>query len=141
MARELFNHFNHRNMDAIIKLVKTTLEKLRKRIWASQAVKSYLNEQSMGGGGLLDKKETPVFKCYAVLAIPIIVMQPSLDEVQQSLNKSVQFILNVSKQVTEWTRIKRIGLVKKKELTKKDLNKGNLTNFCLLMLGLLHVIN
>lgn len=29
---ELLNHFSHRNLDAIVKVIKLTLEKLRKRI-------------------------------------------------------------------------------------------------------------
>jgi hypothetical protein len=29
---ELLNHFSHRNLDAIVRVIKMTLEKLRKRI-------------------------------------------------------------------------------------------------------------
>ena len=46
----------------------------------------------------------PVFKSFAVLAIPSIGIQPSLDEIQQYLNKSVQLIVNVSKNITQWTK-------------------------------------
>lgn len=31
-------------------------------------------------------------------------MQPSLDEIQQYLNKSVQLIVNISKSITQWTK-------------------------------------
>ena len=41
VAQELFSHFNHRNLDAIVKLVKTTLERLRRRILASQIANIY----------------------------------------------------------------------------------------------------
>ena len=34
-AQELLNHFNHRNLDALLKAVRYTLEGLRKRITAS----------------------------------------------------------------------------------------------------------
>ena len=45
-----------------------------------------------------DKRDSlPVFKCDAVLAIPNIVMQPTLDEVQQAVNRMAQLIIGVSK--------------------------------------------
>lgn len=54
-----------------------------------------------------------MFRSFAVLAIPTIGMQPSLDEIQQYLNKSVQAIVNVSKNLTQWTKGRR--LQKKKD--------------------------
>lgn len=47
-AYELFSHFNHKNLDALIKLVKNTLEKLRRRITASQSKLAY-NDTSKKG--------------------------------------------------------------------------------------------
>lgn len=52
--------------------------------------------------------EIPVFRSFAVLAIPTIGMQPSLDEIQQYLNKSVQAIVNVSKNLTQWTKGRKL---------------------------------
>jgi dynein heavy chain len=100
-AQELFNYFSHKNSDSIVKLVRSTLEKLRKRISTSQSTLTY------GSDGEKDKKDKPVFKCNGVLAIPAITMQPTLDEVQQTLNKAVQNIINVSKSVTQWTKGKK----------------------------------
>lgn len=34
-AQELLSHFNHRNVDALLRLTRNTLETLRKRIHAS----------------------------------------------------------------------------------------------------------
>lgn len=47
-AYELFSHFNHKNLDALVKLVRNTLEKLRKRITASQSSLAY-NEKIKKG--------------------------------------------------------------------------------------------
>lgn len=47
-AYELFNHFNHKNLDALVKLVRFTLEKLRKRITASQAILAYSEAKNKG---------------------------------------------------------------------------------------------
>ena len=43
-AQELLNHFNHRNLDAVLKAVRYTLEGLRKRITAS-SMSSYVAGQ------------------------------------------------------------------------------------------------
>ena len=47
-AYELFSYFNHKNLDALVKLVRNTLEKLRKRITASQSSLAY-NEKIKKG--------------------------------------------------------------------------------------------
>lgn len=60
-ANELFNYFNHKNVDAIIKLVRTTLERLRKRINSSQTLLRFVDSKEK------IKKEIPVFKCFAIL--------------------------------------------------------------------------
>ena len=99
-AFELFNYFNHRNLDAIIKLIRSTLERIRKRILASNFSLNYNESKEK-------KKEIPVYLSYAVLAIPTINMQPSLDEIQQNLNKAVQTIINVSKNICQWSKAKK----------------------------------
>ena len=109
-AKELLNFFSHKNLESIIKLIKSTLEKLRKRISATQTM-NYLNPNEKS------KKEKPVFKCFAILAIPNITMQPALDEVQQSLNKAVQLVIGVSKQISLWDK-ERLSSSKKKQREK-----------------------
>ena len=51
----------------------------------------------------------PFFRTNAVLAIPNIIMQPTLDEVQQSLNKAAHLVLSVSKGVAQWNKERRKG--------------------------------
>ena len=51
----------------------------------------------------------PFFRTNAVLAIPNIIMVPTLDEVQQSLNKAAHLILSVSKGVAQWNKERRKG--------------------------------
>jgi len=119
-ANELFNFFNLKSLEAMIKLVRSTLEKIRRRILqASKALNIY---------GIIDDKEDlkcrdiPVFKTYAVLAMPNLIIQPSIDEMQHSLNKCIQSILNVSKNLINWTG--RIKSNKKKENLKEQSNSG-----------------
>ncbi|XP_056016925.1 dynein axonemal heavy chain 5-like isoform X3 [Ostrea edulis] len=99
-ANELLAHFNHRNQDALLKVTKNTLESLRKRITSSSMV-HYLGDT--GNFGDSKKDSGPFFKTFATLAIPNIVMQPALDEVQQTVNKAAQMIISVSKGVAKWS--------------------------------------
>ncbi|CAF0723345.1 unnamed protein product [Didymodactylos carnosus] len=89
--KELINYFSHKNLDAIVKVIKLTLEKLRKRITSTLTYGR-------------NNHEAPVFKVFAELAIPNIVVQPPTDEVQLYLNKAVQTILSVAKNISQWSK-------------------------------------
>ncbi|XP_055955514.1 dynein axonemal heavy chain 5 isoform X2 [Patella vulgata] len=99
-AMELLIHFNNRNLDALLRATRYTLESLRKRI-TSSSMAHYIGDTSYGDG---KKDSRPFFRTNAVLAIPNIIMQPALDEVQQALNKVVQTIISVSKGVALWSK-------------------------------------
>lgn len=88
---ELLNHFSHRNLDAIVRVIRMTLEKLRKRITTTL---SYGRNH----------REAPVFKVFAELAIPNITIQPSTDEVQGYLHKAVTTIVSISKSISQWNK-------------------------------------
>ena len=85
---DLLHHFSHRNLDAIIRVIRTTLEKLRKRITSSGR----------------NRREVPIFKVFAELAIPNVIVRPSIDEVQIYLNRVVQTIISVSKNISQWDK-------------------------------------
>ncbi|XP_025115342.1 dynein heavy chain 5, axonemal-like isoform X3 [Pomacea canaliculata] len=100
-ARELLIHFNNRNQDALLRCVRNTLESLRKRI-ISSSISHYQSESSMYGDSKRDSR--PFFRTNVTLAIPNIVMQPALDEVQQGLSKAVQHVLSVCKGIAQWSK-------------------------------------
>lgn len=54
----------------------------------------------------------PIIRTNINLSIPNIIMTPSLDEVQQTLNKAVDFIVKVMKGVRQWSkeRISKVGV-------------------------------
>lgn len=68
----------------------------------STAYSCVLTDTNQYGEG--KKKECPFFRCNVGLAIPNIVMQPTLDVVQQVVNKAVQMVLGVSKGVSQWSK-------------------------------------
>jgi len=48
--------------------------------------------------------EVPFFRCNAMLVIPTVVMSPTLDEVQQAVNRAVHLVLSVFKAVGQWSK-------------------------------------
>ena len=47
----------------------------------------------------------PLFRADIVLQIPNVVMKPSLDDLQSSLNKAVQVILKTSMEIPQWEHL------------------------------------
>ena len=47
----------------------------------------------------------PLFRADIVLAIPNVVMKPSLDDLQSALNKAVQLILKTSQDIPQWEHL------------------------------------
>jgi len=95
-AQYLIDHFSHANLEALIRLTRSTMESIRRRITASS---------SLHYGDFSDDKKNdyqPAFKAKCVLSIPNIVMRPNLDDVQTAVNQVVQNILLVHKKVFMW---------------------------------------
>ena len=95
-AQYLVDHFSHSNLEALLRVTRTTMESIRRRITVSSSV-SY-------GESSDDKKKDykPAFKAKCVLSIPNIVMRPNLDDVQTAVNQVVQNILAIHKKVYIW---------------------------------------
>lgn len=49
-------------------------------------------------------RQQPIFRAGVCLSIPNIVMMPALEEIQQALNKAVEYVVNVSKGVGQWSK-------------------------------------
>ena len=98
--KDLLNHFSHRNLEAIIRVIRISLEKLRKRILSST---NYgIQNHSPDFLTARNRREVPMFKIFAELSIPNIVIRPTVDEVQIYLNKVVQTIVSISKNISQW---------------------------------------
>jgi len=118
---ELLNHFSHRNLDAIVRVIRITLEKLKKRITLSYNYSTKINSlkpffffiKYLFSGR--NRREAPVFKVFAQLAIPNVTIQPTIDEVQIYLNKVVQTIISISKNISQWDKDRSQKRVNKPE--------------------------
>uniref|UniRef100_A0A668T4J6 AAA+ ATPase domain-containing protein n=1 Tax=Oreochromis aureus TaxID=47969 RepID=A0A668T4J6_OREAU len=93
-AQELLSYFNHRNVDALLRVTRNTLEMLRKRIHTSSLI-------NFSGGSCLISGHHAIFRVNMTLSIPNIVMVPALEEVQQALNRAVECVVSVSKGVSQ----------------------------------------
>ncbi|XP_026120715.1 dynein heavy chain 5, axonemal isoform X1 [Carassius auratus] len=101
-AKELLSHFNHRNVDALLRLTRNTLETLRKRINASSLMHFLADADS--SSRQRGTAQQPIFSVGVCLAIPNMIAVPGLDEVQQALNKVVDCVVSVSKGVGQWSK-------------------------------------
>uniref|UniRef100_H0X0M1 Dynein axonemal heavy chain 5 n=1 Tax=Otolemur garnettii TaxID=30611 RepID=H0X0M1_OTOGA len=112
-ACELLSHFNHQNMDALLKVTRNTLEAVRKRIHSSHMV-NFLDGNS---ASKVRQNSLPIFRANVTLAIPNIVMAPALEDVQQTLNKAVDCIISVPKGVRQWSS----ELLSKKKIHERKM--------------------
>ncbi|RLV98350.1 hypothetical protein DV515_00010875 [Chloebia gouldiae] len=115
-ANELLSYFSDCNIDALLKVTRHTLETIRKHIHAFSTI-NFLENHSMSKQ---KKGAYPIIRANINLSIPNIIMTPSLDEVQQTLNKAVDSIVKVMKGVRRWSkeRISKEEVLERKALLR-----------------------
>ncbi|XP_023210259.1 dynein heavy chain 8, axonemal-like [Centruroides sculpturatus] len=94
---ELRHFFGTKITDSIIHCIRHSLVVLHKRVVS----------KSLHIGTKLQTKESlistkPSFLGKIMLMIPDVIMQPSLDEVQQILHKSTEMIIDITKGISSW---------------------------------------
>ncbi|KAM8815689.1 dynein axonemal heavy chain 5 isoform 1-T1 [Rhynchonycteris naso] len=112
-ACELLSHFNHQNLDALLKVTRNTLEAIRKRIHSSNMI----NFRDSHSASQIKPNSQPIFRTDITLAIPNITMVPALEDIQQVLNKAVEYIVSVTKGVRQWSS----ELLSKKKMHEKKM--------------------
>ncbi|XP_072317021.1 dynein axonemal heavy chain 5 [Eucyclogobius newberryi] len=100
-ARELLSYFNHRNVDALLRLTRNTLEMLRKHIHSSQG---HFMTENDSFSFTKSRVQPAIFRVSVTLSIPNIAMVPALEETQQTLNRAVECVVSVSKGVGQWSK-------------------------------------
>ncbi|XP_047128116.1 dynein axonemal heavy chain 8 isoform X1 [Hydra vulgaris] len=118
---ELINIFNNKLIDALLRCIRNSLDVLKRRFQG----KSYNSNEKNSSYSAL-----PFFKADIVLSIPNVIFQPSIDDIQQVLNKCYHSILEVCKNVHQWSQVKdsESAIPKSKNFYKyitdhKDVNK------------------
>ncbi|GAA55986.1 dynein heavy chain 5 axonemal [Clonorchis sinensis] len=93
-ARRLLDSYHHRFVDTLLRVVRNTLENLRKHLMAP-AHRVY---DATGSSGERDT----YFFCEAYLSLPNITIQPSVEYMQNVTNGVIQQIVLVTDNVTKW---------------------------------------
>lgn len=112
-CEDLFSHFQHRNLEALVCAVRSTLDLLRKRLATSSSLRSQYDDGS---------RPAPCFATELVLSLPNIVsthyhcttalmcmcdcaqvLVPSLEELQAVVNQVVQCVSDIGQSIPCWT--------------------------------------
>ncbi|KAI9325129.1 dynein heavy chain, N-terminal region 1-domain-containing protein [Obelidium mucronatum] len=81
--------FNLQNLEALVQCTKGSVDLLRSRLG------NYTSNQYGKSGS-----QKPFFKAELVLLIPMVVLQPKLEDIQGALNKAANMVAEVSKKLT-----------------------------------------
>ena len=106
-ADNLLAYYEERNIETIVQLLRSTLECIRKRIAVHSIGYSSYTTSAMEAKRR-EKVDHPLFQSDIILAMPSILMKPSLDEIQQALNQAVSTITLFTNQVFKWGQERRI---------------------------------
>lgn len=98
-CRDLYQYFNTKNSEALVRATKFSLDSIKKRV--------FLPTRSMIGPREDEENEppapTPPFLLTDImLAIPNITLSPSMEDVQQVINKAGQMVLEVNRGIALW---------------------------------------
>uniref|UniRef100_A0A8C3JBK3 Dynein axonemal heavy chain 8 n=1 Tax=Calidris pygmaea TaxID=425635 RepID=A0A8C3JBK3_9CHAR len=88
-CKELVTCFSHQLLESLQKATQLSLDSLKKRI--SFSVRPNKSEEVAA-----------FLKAEVHLVIPNVVMVPSLDDIQQAINRMIQLILEVNRGVAQW---------------------------------------
>ncbi|XP_029140899.1 dynein heavy chain 8, axonemal, partial [Protobothrops mucrosquamatus] len=100
-CKEVVAYFSHQLLDSLQKTTRLSLDALKRRVFVSSSTNfgrlPYLPQTTV-------KPEDVVtfLKAEVHLAIPHVVMVPSLDDIQQAINRMIQLTLDVSRGVAHW---------------------------------------
>uniref|UniRef100_A0A8C9TK44 Dynein axonemal heavy chain 8 n=1 Tax=Scleropages formosus TaxID=113540 RepID=A0A8C9TK44_SCLFO len=93
-CKEMYSYFSSKLLDALVKATRLSLNILKQRIFVP--VHLIMLED------LKSEDFVTFIKSEVHLTIPNMVMVPSLDDIQQAINRLVHLVLEVSRGVTRW---------------------------------------
>ncbi|XP_030652607.1 dynein heavy chain 8, axonemal [Nomascus leucogenys] len=90
-CKEVFAFFSHQLLDSLQKATRLSLDTMKRRIFVASLYERKRSEDIIS-----------FIKSEVHLAIPNVVMIPSLDDIQQAINRMIQLTLEVSRGVAHW---------------------------------------
>ncbi|XP_062336343.1 LOW QUALITY PROTEIN: dynein axonemal heavy chain 5-like [Osmerus eperlanus] len=91
-----------KNTEALAKATKSSLDTLRRRLHVTSSMYQSSSSSAASPYQARQQSQTPLFRSSIQLAIPNIVLRPSLDEIQNTVNKIVSVVLSMAKDVPLW---------------------------------------
>eukprot|EP01135_Chromosphaera_perkinsii_P008183 Nk52_evm5s1178 gene=Nk52_evmTU5s1178 len=101
-CKDLQAHFNQKLLDGLIRCTRGSLDMIKKKLTPVVADRYGMKKN------IPVQAEVPFFETNISLVIPNIVVSPTLDDIQQALNKSAVSILNVSKGIYQWSQDRNV---------------------------------
>ncbi|XP_069368231.1 dynein axonemal heavy chain 5 isoform X1 [Paralichthys olivaceus] len=95
----LIGQICNRSTEALVKATKSSLDALRRRLH----VVKYQSSSSSSSSSSSHSAPPPLLRASIQLAIPNIVLRPSLDDIQTTVNKLVNVVLSVTRDIPLWT--------------------------------------
>ncbi|NXH09574.1 DYH8 protein, partial [Bucco capensis] len=92
-CKEIVAHFNHQLLDSLQRATRLSLDSLKKRIFFSKKLSVHASKS---------EEVTSFLKAELCLSVHDVVIVPSLDDIQQAINRMSQLILEVSRGVAQW---------------------------------------
>ncbi|XP_076801600.1 dynein axonemal heavy chain 8-like [Clavelina lepadiformis] len=111
-----FNQFCQKNTDAFIKCTRESLEKIRRRL----RVKPKTSDYGAQAIGAVSPAVPPMLKSDIILALPNVVIKPSIEEIQQAIQKIVQRILQSCRTIPQWKQ----GIAAQREFEQPVQGEG-----------------
>ncbi|XP_075002904.1 dynein axonemal heavy chain 8 isoform X1 [Calonectris borealis] len=99
-CKEMVAYFSYQLLDSLQKATRLSLDSLKKRIFVSS--KTTFGRTKFSVRPSKSEEVASFLKAEVHLAIPNMVMVPSLDDIQQAINRMIQLILEVSRGVAQW---------------------------------------
>ncbi|KAM6185105.1 dynein axonemal heavy chain 8 [Rhynchocyon petersi] len=90
-CKEVYAFFTHQLLDSLQKATRLSLDTMKRRIFVASPYGRKRSEDIIS-----------FIKTEVHLAIPNVVMIPSLDDIQQAINRMIQLTLEVSRGVAHW---------------------------------------
>lgn len=104
---KLKKHYNHFMYQALLHCAKNSMNALKKRIGSRPVVadpaETVATSKKGGKGKTAEVVVLPFFEVDIQLAAPVVALHPSLDEIQECINRSAQAILRCFKTVKDWS--------------------------------------
>ncbi|XP_078503479.1 dynein axonemal heavy chain 8 isoform X2 [Lissotriton helveticus] len=117
-CKEVYTHFSHQLVDSLQKSTRQSLDALKKRLFVSNAFRrtDFFDQSSP------PEEYNALLKTEVHLNIPNVVMLPSLDDIQQSINRMIQLVLEVNGGVAQWGLQKTPKVSTVQEETPSDVS-------------------